>query len=73
MNSVNCKNCANWFQPAENSEIGLCRLNPPETTIIMTQGMDNRPNPVNLSHWPETRATDFCGQHDYRPVSDLIS
>ncbi len=46
-----CANCI-YFDP--HTELGLCRLNPPQRTEF---GYG----------WPTVRPTDFCGQHHLRP------
>jgi len=62
MGGGNCKNCRHFFNGASNGDSGLCRKSPPNSTIVMSVGIDQNPRPVNISHWPEVRAIDSCGE-----------
>ena len=47
-----CESCRFWDEIYPHAGYGLCRSNPPTPFIGGSKGS-----------WPETNATDWCGEH----------
>lgn len=58
-----CRDCLYWVKSEqvlfEYRDIGACQRNPP---LLLERGVKYIPN----REWPETRASDFCGEFTRR-------
>jgi hypothetical protein len=57
---ASCDTCSYW-DPGEQKNLGHCRRHPPQLLETVTgYGPDERRLP--MIHWPQTLATDWCGE-----------
>lgn len=56
-----CQNCTYWLA-GDVWHTGICRRMPP-AVIVQTAYVDGSRTSVTDTEWPETGATDWCGEH----------
>lgn len=61
MSETNCSTCPYWSRHSDQSEHGACVRYPPVPVVVRPDTADQYP--YVATHWPETSATDGCGEH----------
>ena len=67
-----CLNCRYWRE-RDDSEYGCCRRHAPRPYVEKTDiNVDYNDDLLDVTHWPETHFTDWCGEMIFNSRPETI-